>query len=404
MSNRPMMEVARRTVLRLAAAAGASLMLAGCMSTGGGGTPEASVAAPTGPVTAEPLGNVVGQGNVKAALILPLTATGNAGNAAKSLRNAAELAIAEFNNPQVQLIVKDDGGTAQGAATAAQQAIQEGAEIILGPLFAHSTGAVGQAAKQAGIPVIAFSTDANVASRGVYLLSFLPQSDVERIVAHAVQNGRRSFVALLPDNAYGTVVQGAFQEAVSRHGGRVVGIERYPLDRLKMQEPIQRVAAAARQADAIFLPDAGDAVPTIVQSLAAQGVDVKRALLLGTGQWDDPRIMREPAMAGGLFAAPNSAGYQAFAQRYRAKFGADPVRTATLAYDAVLLVNALAQTQGSQRFSETVLTNPSGFQGVDGVFRFKADGTNDRGLAVLQVQPTGPRVVAPAPTSFTAGF
>jgi ABC-type branched-subunit amino acid transport system substrate-binding protein len=353
------------------------------------------------PAPAQP--SAIGTGQIKVALILPLSATGNAGAAAQSMKNAAEMALAEFNNPNIQLLVKDDGGTAQGAQLAAEQALAEGAEIILGPLFAVSVSAASQVARARGVPVIAFSTDTSVAARGVYLLSFLPESDVERVVDYAFAQGKRSFAALIPDNAYGTVVQAAFQQAVARKGGRVVALERYPLDRTQMQEPIRRVAQAARAADTIFIPDSADAVPAVVQTLAANGVNPKRVQLIGTGLWDDPRIMSDSALQGGWFAAPDAAGYRNFANRYRARFGQDPVRTATLAYDAVSLISALVKTQGAQRFSEEVLTNPSGFSGIDGVFRFRPDGTNQRGLAVLRVTSSGGQVVSPAPKAFSSG-
>jgi ABC-type branched-subunit amino acid transport system substrate-binding protein len=319
------------------------------------------------------------------------------------MKNAAEMALAEFKQPNVQLLVKDDGGTPQGAQAGAQQAIAEGAEIIIGPLFAQSVSAVGQVARQRGIPVIAFSTDASVAARGVYLLSFLPESDVKRIVDYAISRGKRSFAALLPDNAYGAVVQAAFQQEVARRGGRVVALEKYPLDPGKMAEPVQRVAQAAGQADSIFIPDGADAVPQVVQALAAARVNLKRVQLLGTGLWDDPRIFATAQLHGGWYAAPESAGYRSFVQRYRARYGGEPVRTATLAYDAVALVAALVKTQGVQRFSEQVLTNSSGFAGIDGVFRFRTDGTNERGLAVLRVAPGGGQPVSPAPKSFQPG-
>lgn len=343
------------------------------------------------------------EGQVRIGLILPMSAQGNAGVAARSMKNAAEMAIDEFKATNVQLLVKDDGGTPQGAQGAAQQAINEGAEIIIGPLFAQSVSAVGQVARARNIPVIAFSTDASVAARGVYLLSFLPESDVRRIVDFAVSRGKRSFAALMPDNAYGTVIEAAFQQEVSRRGGRVIALEKYPPDANRMTEAVRRVAQAANQVDSIFIPDGADAVPQVVQALAASGVNLKRMQLLGTGLWDDPRIFSTAALDGGWYAAPESAGYKSFSARYRGRYGQDPVRTATLAYDATALVAALVKTQGAQRFSEQVLTNASGFAGIDGVFRFLPQGTNERGLAVLRVTPTGGQVVSPAPKSFQSG-
>ncbi len=348
-------------------------------------------------------GSTLGAGQVRVGLILPLSAQGNAGVAAQSMKNAADLALAEFKNPNIQLLVKDDGGTPQGAQAGAQQAINEGAEIIIGPLFAEAVKVVGAVARARNIPVIAFSTDVSVATRGVYLLSFLPETDVKRIVEFAVSRGKRSFAALLPDSAYGAVVEAAFQQEVARRGGRILALEKYPLDPNRMAEPAQRVAQAAPHVDSIFIPDGADAVPQVVQALTGAGVNLKRVQLLGTGLWDDPRTFADKSLDGGWYAAPESAGFRNFSGRYRARYGQDPVRTATLAYDAVALVAALVKTQGAQRFSEQVLTNSSGFAGIDGVFRFRADGTNERGLAVLRVTPGGGQVVSPAPKSFAPG-
>jgi ABC-type branched-subunit amino acid transport system substrate-binding protein len=383
----------------LAVLAGAFL-LAGCSGNFSFGDLWPGTAPQAGP--AQP-STAIGQGSVKVGLILPLSASGNAAVAAQSMRNAAEMALSEFNNPDLQLLVKDDGGSAPGAQQAAQQAVDEGAEIILGPLFALSVRPVAQVARLRGIPVIAFSTDSNVAARHVYLLSFLPESDVDRIIGYAAGQGKRSYAALVPDNAYGTVVEAAFKQAVARRGGRVIALERYPLDRTQMQGPVRTVAQASVRADAIFVPDGADAVPAIVQTLNASGIDTKRAQLLGTGLWEDAQIFSNPALDGAWYAGPDSTGFRNFSARYRSRYGQDPVRTASLAYDAVALVAALVKTQGPQRFSDEVLTNASGFTGIDGLFRFRPDGTNQRGLAVLRVSPTGGQIISPPPKSFGSG-
>ena len=341
----------------------------------------------------------VGSGQVKVGLLLPLSASGNAAVAAQSMRNAAELALAEFQNPNIQLLIKDDNGTPQGAQQGAQQAVDEGAEIILGPLFAQSVPAAAQVARNRGISMIAFSTDSSVAGRGVYLLSFLPESDVNRIVEYAAGTGKRSFAALLPENAYGNVVEAAFKQAVPRRGGRIAAFEKYGADRA---QPAATIGQALANADSLLLADDGDALAGVADSLAAGGADLKRVQLLGTGLWDNPRVFANTNLRGGLYAAPDPSGFRSFSQRYRAKYSGDPVRTATLAYDGVALVAALARTQGGQRFSPEVLTNPSGFAGIDGLFRFRSDGTNERGLAVMRVTAGGGQIVAGSPKSFGA--
>lgn len=356
-------------------------------------TTTAALPPPAGDATA-------GSQKTKIGLILPLSASGNAGVAAQAMRNAAEMALADFSVPDVELIVKDDGGTAQGAQAAVRQAIDEGAKIILGPLFAQAVTAAAPVARASQVPIIAFSTDSNVATRGVFLLSFLPESDVERIVDYAIAQGKRSFVALVPDNAYGSVVEAAFKQLVPAKGGRVVALERYQPGDAGLQGPVRQIAQAASRADALFIPDSGDAVPRVARTLEAAGVSPKKLQVMGTGLWDDPRVYSDTVLDGGWFAAPDSKGYKAFATRYRSKFGQDPVRTATLAYDAVALVAALAKAQPGQPITSETLTNPSGFSGIDGVFRFRADGTNQRGIAVHKVTPSGSEVISGAPKTF----
>jgi ABC-type branched-subunit amino acid transport system substrate-binding protein len=388
--------VDRRTASTLAAVLGAAL-LAACSGISPGDTFSGTPAAPTQPGEG---GASIGAGQVKAGLVLPLSASGNAGAAGNAMRSAAEMALAEFNVTDLQLLVKDDGGNAPGARQVAQQAIDEGAEIILGPIFAHSVSPVGQLARSRNIPVMAFSTDANVATRGVYLLSFLPESDVDRIVSYAMSQGKKSFAAAIPDNAYGSVAEAAFKQSVARRGGRIVALEHYAADRNQMQAAIRTVAQSAARADAIFIPDGADSAPAVVQALSAAGVDLKRVQILGSGLWEDPQIFTNSALEGAWYAGPDATGFRNFSSRFRARYGQDPARTASLAYDAVALISALVKTQGDQRFSEQVLINSSGFTGIDGLFRFRADGTNQRGLAVMKVTPAGGTVISPAPKAF----
>src|SRR6201995_2159979 len=241
----------------------------------------AAPATPAGPQQ-QPL--AVGNGQVKVAVILPLSASGNAGVAAQSMKNAAEMALAEFQNPNIQLLIKDDGGSAQGAQQGTQQALDEGAEIILGPLFALSVPATAQLARARGVSVIAFSTDSSVAGRGVYLLSFLPESDVNRIVDYSVSIGKRSFAAMVPDNAYGNVVEAAFKSAVSKKGGRVAAFTKYTADR---GAAAATIAPQLATADALFIADDGESVVAVADALTGAGANLKNIQLLGTGLWDN---------------------------------------------------------------------------------------------------------------------
>jgi branched-chain amino acid transport system substrate-binding protein len=392
-------------LFRALSACGLICALAACVNLGERTAPQPAVPVPT-PAQVQPTASsVIGTGKVKVALILPLSGAGQGGGAAAvSLRNAAELAYSEFQSPDIQILVKDDRGTADGARDAATQAISEGAELVIGPLFAPSVQAAGNVARQNGRPVIAFSTDASVAARGVYLLSFLAQMDVERILSFSAAQGRKSFAALIPETAYGTVVEAAFREAAPRYGIRVTAIERFNAG--QVQQAAAKLAPAitgpSPQADALLLPHNLEELSATSQALQGIGFNSQKVKPVGTGLWNDPRIFRLPALQGGWFAAADNNGFTAFASRYRAKYGSDPVRIATLAYDAVSLTAALVRTQGSQRFSEGVLTNASGFAGIDGTFRFRADGLSERGLSVLEIKNGNSVMISPAPRQLGA--
>jgi branched-chain amino acid transport system substrate-binding protein len=383
-------------------AAGLALALAGC-NVGGLGLPNPApdnAAAPVPQVQSAPLGaptvgETLGNGPVRVGLILPLTQNGGPSVAGASLRNAAQLALEESGMSDVTLMIQDDRGTPDGAAQAAQAEVGAGAEIILGPLLAPDVREVGRIAKAAGRPVIAFSTDESVASPGVYLLSFLIESYADRIVEYAASHGKKSYAVLAPQNDYANVAVGEFQQAAARAGAHIVAVARYAPG--QPQSAIGEISAVAGQIDAVFIPEQADGAGALAAALASAGLKTQ---ILGTGVWNDPRVLRLPALQGAWFAAPENAGFNAFAQRYKAKFNLDPLRLASLSHDAVSLAAALARTQGAQRYSQSVLTNPSGFNGIDGVFRFRPEGPNDRGLAVMQISAGAASVIDPAPSRF----
>lgn len=379
-------------------------LLAGCTGSNVGAVYDPNVQ--SGPPA--PTGEVIGSGSVRVGLLLPKSANGNAGQVGQVFQNSAALALQDFQGADIQLLVKDTGGTADGARAAAQQAISEGAEIILGPVFSQAVGGAADVARSSGIPVIAFSSDTTNAKRGVYLLSFLPQQDVSRIVSYSASQNKRSFIAILPDNAYGAVVEASFRQSVGRAGGRIVSITRYRVDPARgadsqdIQAKVSNILTAAQQADVVLIPDGGGAPAFIAELLAAGGIEKSRIQYLGSGQWDNKSILDNNVLSGGWYPSPDQAGFKQFAGRYRAAYGSEPPRNATLAYDATILAAGLVRSAGPQRFSQQVLTSRDGFLGIDGVFRFKPDGLIERGLAVYEVTGSGSRVVSPAPKSFSA--
>jgi hypothetical protein len=373
-----------------------TLWLAACSSLGGGGS---GVGRPGAVVE----GETFGSGAVRVALLLPRSASGNGGQTALAFRNAAELAMRDFPDAGIRITVHDTKGTPDGAQAAVSAALAEGSGLILGPIFSGEVSAIAQQARTAGVPVVAFSSDAGVAGPGVYLLSFLPADDVGRIVSYSASQGRKSFAALLPANAYGSVVEAAFRRDVAAAGGRIIAIKSYQLNDEDIRAGAAEIAGVATQIDALLVPDTGDAVPALASALAAVGVSRDRVRFLGSGQWDDPRILNNQALVGGWFPAPIKQGFENFARKYRAAYGSIPPRNATLAYDAAVLAAGLVRQYGANAFQGSVLSSANGFAGIDGIFRFLPSGLTERRFAVFELTGSGARMVAPAAASFAAG-
>lgn len=356
----------------------------------------------------------VGRGT-KIAMLLPLGGFGQNAVIAKSMKQAGELAIFDLDNPTVQLIAKDDKGTAEGARAAAEEALRDGAEVIVGPLFSQAVAGASNAAKQANVPVIAFSNDRAVAGNGVYLLSFIAEQEVDRIVSFAASQGKKRFAALISDDAFGRTVEPAFQAAVARVGGTIVHTEFYQVSANAMIEPTKRVVAAIQQADesgapidALFVPGGQETLASLGPLIAYSGIDNKRVKLLGTGGWDYPNLGRDGVFAGGWYPGPDPRGWRAFSERFAKTFGSAPPRVASLAYDAVSIAVALSSGPAATRFSAESLTRANGFSGVDGQVRLLPSGVSERALAILEVQSFGSSVIdapssAPANATASAG-
>ncbi len=341
---------------------------------------------------------------VKVGLILPLTGAGQAGIVAESMKMAAELALKDVQAKHVQLVIRDDKGTPEGAMAAATDVINDGAEIILGPLYARSVSTVSAIARSKNAPVIAFSNDKQVASSSTHLLSFLAGPEVTRVVSYAAQKGKRRYVALIPDDAYGKLVEPSFKEAVARHGGVVVASHNYPADTggrvagllavvKALKEEIRGIEEHGEPVDAIFIPGGEETVQLLGPLLKQADIDTKRIKVIGTGALDTPNAGRDDTFVGAWFAAPDPRGFKDFSERFVKAYGRSPPRIATLAYDAASLTAALATGPDGARFIPSALTRASGFNGVDGLFRLMSDGVTDRALAVLEVQKFGAAVI-----------
>lgn len=380
-----------------------------------------------------------GEDQITVAILLPLS--GDSAEAGRALLDAASLALFESYDPRIRLVPIDTKGTPDGALNAAIGAVEASAEVILGPLFAESIAAAKPVARDAGIPLIGFSNDRSVAGEGAYLLSFMPDQEVRRVVAQAAAEGRTRFAAMIPESDYGERVFRAFSDAVRQNGGTITALEFYARDPQSIAAPVRRLAdydkrrrAFVREEaflkglnddlanellekmknketigevafDTVLLPEGGRLLRSLAPLLPFYEIDPAQVRFLGTGLWDDRSLVHEPPLRGGIYATANPEGAEAFLLSFQETFGYGAPRIATLAYDAMALVSNLARNEiKEERFSADAFENANGFMGVDGPFRFASSGVVARRLAVVEIRADGFHTISEAPKTFEETF
>lgn len=385
----------RRKLLRKVVAVAAFMGLAACdpsmMASGTSGGPSINTNAP-----------------VPVALLVPRSDSG-AGSVARSLENAARLAVASLDGVQIDLRVYDTGGNAQRAAVQAETAVADGAQIILGPLFGEAANAAGVAVSDNNVNVLSFSNNQSIAGGNVFILGATFQNTATRLLKYASRQGRDSVVIVHPSNVEGQFGKAAIQAAAASSGVRVTSVQSFPFSQAGVTAavPLIRDAVTSTGADSIFLTStAAGALPLFLDLLPAAGIDPATTQYIGLSRWDvPPQILSMAGAQGSLFTLTDPSATNAFESRYRAQFGSDPHQLAGLAFDGINAIGSLVRQGRSDALTGRALTQSSGFQGATGVFRIRPDGTNERGLAVATVRNNQVTILDPAPSGFGgAGF
>jgi len=341
-------------------------------------------------------------------LLLPLS--GPNASLGQGMLDAAQVALFDIQGNRIALVPRDTHGTADGAAAAAQDALDQGARLLIGPLTAPEVQAVKPVAAARGVAVLGFSTEVTVAGDGTYVMGLLPSEDVRRVVSFAHQKGAQRVAVLAPGSAYGQLVADALKTVADSEQASVADPVFFDPGAVDLAPSVRQLvkydgkkAAADVGFDALLLPEGGQQIRLLAPLLPQYGIDPAKVHYLGTGLWDDSSLASEPELEGAWYAAPDPNGRADFEKRFTALYGHPPPRLATLAYDATALAAALSRGPEGADFSADALTNANGFVGLDGIFRLRADGRVERGLAVIEIHKAGNTVVSPEPQSFS-GF
>lgn len=349
-------------------------------------------------------------GTVEVALLVP-SGSGQAQDElfGSNLENAARLAIADLSGVTINLKVYKTGGSPAQAAALARQAVDEGAQVILGPFYSEEANAAGVAVANSGVNVLAFSNNTAIAGGNVFVLGQTFDNTARRLASYAVRNGKSKILIVHDRNVAGEVGKAAIERGVAAAGGSVVGVTSYEFSQNGIVQAATGIVGSARSsgATALFLTaDTAGALPLLSQLLVDNGIDRATTQFIGLTRWDiPPATLALPGVQGGWFAMPDPGRYAQFQARYQGAYGSQPVAVAGLAYDGIAAIGALARGSNGAPITRAALTQGAGFAGVSGIFRLLPNGSNERGLAVATIRNSQVVVIDGAPRSFTgAGF
>ena len=366
------------------------LLLGACASTINSAPPP-----PVKPLKSPPQPTPAAANTLRVGLLLPLS--GRHAALGQALQNAAQLAVFDDNSVQIELLPRDTGETPAQAQSAFRSLADQKTDIIVGPLFAPQVAALKPEASRRGIPLLALSNDASMAGPGIYLLGVSPAEQIARVTAFACAHGSKQFVALLPTGGYGDVVNTALHDSVRQCPGANLAMRRYDPGSAQLSRQLTEAAATRQLNDTLILAEPPQ---TLQNASIPPAVDGRHIRLLGTSLWDEDNVgAYAPALLGAWYAVPAGGDRRRFITNFQSAYALPPPRLATLAYDAVAVAAALHKR--GLKPTPAALTAPSGFMGVDGIFRLLPNGTVERGLAIRRIAANGKETLDAAPTSFS---
>lgn len=384
-----------------------------------------------------PSDNLLGAPVHRMAVMLPLS--GDAAATGKEIRTSIETAVLQ-NAPRNLSVAFYD--TATNLSDTINEVLLDAPEIIIGPVFANDVRALRNA-KPEDLPVLSFTSDATALGDGVMTMALMPTNSVEAIVKEMSSDGIKSFIILAPDTNSGKLMAGTAQSASNIYNVPVSGIFYYKennsdsikettlsasmngartaantrareilsdiltserltalekssltlqLERLSKMETLGKLPY-----DAVLFLGNGDDTESLASFLRYYGVGSREAKFYGTAVWEGSDIINDFTMVGAKYAVLPDTSPE-FTNLYERISGNEPGRLAGFGYDAANMAMGMIY---STKSDAAYLLDPSGYAGVEGLYRLKPTGENERALRIVQLNGTGePKVIKESATNF----
>lgn len=292
------------------------------------------------------------------------TLSGFSANADSAGMLGAETMVAKLNaqggidGHPVELIVKDMKSDPSLGGTVAQELLDAGAAVILGPPFPGQAAGVIQAAGAAGVPVLSVTSTGpeytEVGGHPAFLTTFGDNAQAAAVAEWVLEQGAKtSFYMTSPDLNYTSKNAEWFADAFEQGGGENLGSETFSVGQEDFSAQVTKIAGLDPHPDAVyasmFMPDVG----VFVQQLRSAGYD---GWILGGDGYDNEAFVDFVGDAAGKIAFSTQA--LAVADSRVAEFigevtehngGEAPnqVGLTALGGDAILIVQAAVEAAGS---------------------------------------------------------
>lgn len=354
----------------------------------------------------------------KVALFFPFT--GKHRDLAWDLYNSAMMSLFDNDaNHNIELVLVDSKDNSVEASQVFREIVDRNIKLVVGPIFSNFTRAIDKQAMRHYIKAISLSNDQNLMENidedgGVFVGGFLPEQEIDRMVSYAMDQNKKNFAILAPNNSYGMAMARMLKDVVARRDGRVIQSELYDNSKEAIAGSVKRIIKAfhvdpalaegggnaleedfriaesdKQYADVIFVPTAGRGLVKVAKAIKKANKEERDIQIAAIGGWEDESLLNDIALNGTWFAAPLPSRYARFERNYYRYFGKYPPRIASIVYDSIAAIAQIVDKNESLDPQVEHFVNFAddevGFEGIDGKFRFLENGLVQRNLAVLRL-------------------
>ena len=363
------------------------------------------------PTSTRRFGSIRKRRELNIAILLPLS--GQHARMGQSMLDAVQLASAELGTGRINMVAIDSGSTVESAATALSK-LDNNIDVIVGPALTEQVEIVNRYSCNKDIANITFVNDKNFSKLSNLFMFGMPlEQQMSRVISYATQRGVKNIFTLIPNNSIGESIEALLIDYKnSREINNFIAVKynnNKDINAINFSQPVEELKTKItaftnyHEDSIILLPQSGAELRKISQKFELiKDTNLKKTKVVCGSNFHDTGIFSITWSSDPWFADVATSSRADFAARFRATNKYDPHHLASLAYDAAALILAVIDQDNNNLmvFNPKSLLNKTGFEGINGVFRFAQDGSGERLLSVFKLDSNQVIEIDPALNSF----